>query len=774
MECHFFLHEIMERKAKTMNSYLAKSYGELGSETIVGHTQNLLRQFQLFKSEYPNALSDQDWQLLKIACQYHDLGKMNAKFQTKLHDKHKTEDGEIPHGLLSVSLIPINLLKQEGFSKIQLQALCYAIALHHNRNLDEITDKQYQREIELLKREATDFPFTELGLPESVPRKQSKQYYTLNHYLKLNDKSYLEYILIKGLLNRIDFAASGYYEVESIPRIQLEKNVLETWRKKNPNANWNDLQEWTGQYQDKNIVVTGQTGLGKTEAALRWLGNDKGFFLLPLRSAINAIFQRFSDNYQLDSEHLALLHSDMMSFLIDNESKHHQKIQMREFVRLVNESRQLSKQLTVATLDQLFNFVYHYQGYEPKLATLSYSKVVIDEIQMYSPSLLAYILYGLRLVQDYGGHFEVMTATLAPFIVELMGKYGLKFIQPEQPFFNQNLLQRHSVRVEHQQVSAKEILKHYHSNKVLVVCNTISKAEELYDDLKGTVKNLNLIHSRFIHQDRLNLENKICEFGKTASDETGIWIGTQVVEASLDIDFDVLVTELSELNGLFQRMGRCYRKRQLEDNKYNVYVFDGGNENPSGIGNGETSVVDYGMYCLTKQSLNNVDGPLSEKQKICLINNTYTMENIQRVSPNYVNEIDNTINYLKATVKIPPTKAEVTQRFRAINSITVIPEQVVEENSDLIDSSVRILNGEKKFNNADERRKCRILAKMRLNQLTLSIPLWMTGEANRHLVYNDKLEQCGYHVLNKGYSYSHDRGLSTSYVKDDNDSENVF
>lgn len=150
------------------------------------------------------------------------------------------------------------------------------------------------------------------------------------------------------------------------------------------------------------------------------------------------------------------------------------------------------------------------------------------------------------------------------------------------------------------------------------------------------------------------------------------------------------------------------------------------------------------------------------------------MENIQRVSPNYVNEIDNTINYLKATVKIPPTKAEVTQRFRAINSITVIPEQVVEENSDLIDSSVRILNGEKKFNNADERRKCRILAKMRLNQLTLSIPLWMTGEANRHLVYNDKLEQCGYHVLNKGYSYSHDRGLSTSYVKDDNDSENVF
>lgn len=758
-----------------MNKYLAKSYGELSSETIVEHTQNLLRQFQLFKSEYPNALSDQDWQLLKIACQYHDLGKMNAKFQTKLHDKHKMEDGEVPHGLLSVSLIPIKLLKQKGFSKIQLKALCYAIALHHDRNLDGITDRQYQREIELLKKEAANFPFTELGLPESIPRKQSKQYYTLNHYLKPNDKSYLEYVLIKGLLNRTDFAASGHYEVESVPRVRLEKNVLKTWQKKNSNASWNDLQEWSGQHQNENIVVIGQTGLGKTEAALRWLGNDKGFFLLPLRSAINAIFQRFSSDYQLDSEHLALLHSDMMSFLIDKESKHYQEIKMRGFDRLVNESRQLSKQLTVATLDQLFNFVYHYQGYEPKLATLSYSKVVIDEIQKYSPALLAYILYGLRLIQDYGGHFEVMTATLAPFILDLMDKYGFKFTQPEQPFFNQNLLQRHSIKVEHQQASAEEVLKYYHSNKVLVVCNTINKAEKVYDELKKTVKNLHLIHSRFIRQDRLNLENKICEFGKTTSDETGIWIGTQVVEASLDIDFDILITELSELNSLFQRMGRCYRKRQLKDNSYNVYVFDGGDEDPSGIGKGETSVFDYGMYTLTKQVLKSIDGPLSEKKKISLINNTYTMENLQRVSPDYVNEINGTIDYLKATVETPPTKAEVTHRFRSINSITVIPEQIVEENSDLIDSSVRILNGEKKFNNTDEQRKCRIFAKMRLNQFTLSIPLWMAGKANCHLVYNDRLEKCGYHVLGKGYRYNHDRGLSTSYIKDDdNNLENIF
>ncbi len=71
-----------------------------------------------------------------------------------------------------------------------------------------------------------------------------------------------------------------------------------------------------------------------------------------------------------------------------------------------------------------------------------------------------------------------------------------------------------------------------------------------------------MIHSRFIRRDRRQKEKDINAFSKNT--KTGIWIGTQVVEASLDIDFDLLITELSELSSLFQRMGRCYRKRNYE------------------------------------------------------------------------------------------------------------------------------------------------------------------------------------------------------------------
>ena len=84
-----------------------------------------------------------------------------------------------------------------------------------------------------------------------------------------------------------------------------------------------------------------------------------------------------------------------------------------------------------------------------------------------------------------------------------------------------------------------------------------------------------MLHSQFIRKDRRDKEEQILEVGKEGSKEKGIWITTQVVEASLDIDFDILITELSDLNSLFQRMGRCFRKREFNSEGYNCYVYTG-------------------------------------------------------------------------------------------------------------------------------------------------------------------------------------------------------
>ena len=74
-------------------------------------------------------------------------------------------------------------------------------------------------------------------------------------------------------------------------------------------------------------------------------------------------------------------------------------------------------------------------------------------------------------------------------------------------------------------------------------------------------ENVYLLHSRYIRRDRAFLEKQIMDFAE--SEEAGIWITTQIVEASLDIDFDVLHTEMCTADSLLQRMGRCNRKEDI-------------------------------------------------------------------------------------------------------------------------------------------------------------------------------------------------------------------
>ena len=66
----------------------------------------------------------------------------------------------------------------------------------------------------------------------------------------------------------------------------------------------------------------------------------------------------------------------------------------------------LYEKITTCTIDQIFPFVFKYRGYEKIYATLSYSKTVIDEIQAYSPEIVAVILKGLQMINNLNGKME--------------------------------------------------------------------------------------------------------------------------------------------------------------------------------------------------------------------------------------------------------------------------------------------------------------------------------------------------------------------------------
>ncbi|HRL80484.1 MAG TPA: CRISPR-associated helicase Cas3' [Propioniciclava sp.] len=101
-----------------------------------------------------------------------------------------------------------------------------------------------------------------------------------------------------------------------------------------------------------------------------------------------------------------------------------------------------------------------------------------------------------------------------------------------------------------------------------VVCNTVGRAQEVFDALRGSVpdEELILIHSRFLAPERLAREADLVSKLGNAPDAHRprrlIVVGTQVLEQSLDIDFDVLISDVAPIDLLLQRVGRLHRHQR--------------------------------------------------------------------------------------------------------------------------------------------------------------------------------------------------------------------
>lgn len=712
------------------NNYLAKSNGE----TVLEHTEKLIKNFKILSDIYSDLNVNKD--LLLLSCIYHDLGKININFQKSIENFAFNNYSGIMHGLLSLAFINVENLLPE-FEISDIKALIYSVALHHERDFSLVAKKDYSSEIDEMNLEVENFTPTleklkkifteatgrkiELFNDEKLKKLSSKFYklgerpYSMNNY-----EIFKKFVMLKGLLNRIDYASSAYVEVEK--KNDFLEEELENFKKKKLKiSEWNKMQKFMAKNKERNVILKAQTGLGKTEAGFLWIGNGKGFFTLPLKSATNSIFERLT-NQIISTENkrkIGLLHSNFKDVYIENYDGNESEI-----LKYITSTRQFSLPIAICTIDQLFDFVFKAAGFEMKLATLSYSKTVIDEIQMYSPELMGYLLYGLKQITEFGGKFSVITATFPPILNYFLKKLKIDFIESEN--FIENKI-RHSVKVLDEEINAEFIDKIYQKNKnlkILVVCNTIKKANEIYEKLNNMgIANINLIHSRFINSDRKKKEEEIFEFA--SSTKSGIWIGTQVVEASLDIDFDVLITELSDLNGLFQRMGRCYRKREFDKKtgEYNCFVFS---KRCSGT-LGEYSIVDKEIHKKSKEALNKVDKFLSESHKISLIEKVYSYESLKNTK--YFETIEKTINFLENLLsEYSMTGREVQKKLRNIFNEDIIPLKIFEENKEKFLKSKEIINQKTEiFNEGDKKKKVieKLKAKEVIENFKVSVPAYL-------------------------------------------------
>lgn len=640
-------------------------------ESLREHTMELIKRFNQLKESYGNTIQlSHVWDLLYLAALYHDTGKAYSYFQYQIkrnlgQELEKPELSHIPHNYLSPFFLPLAQLR---LPKHQRRILIEAITYHHERdfspNIDQlikVAKKDLYHKFEQVEKElGIEVPEDDrffYKIVDDMNRRRTK--------LKDNDENYLTYVLVKGLLHRLDHAASAHVDLEIDADFDLAKLTMNYLKKlTSRNSGYlRPLQEFAYKHQNKNLILTAQTGMGKTEAALIWAGKKKTFFTVPLRVSLNALYDRVSSD--MDYHACGLLHST---------SAHHlDEKGIENWEVIYDQSVHFSNKIIFTTIDQILKFPLRFRGYEKYYATLAHSCIVIDEIQAYSPWVVAIVIKALKMIHNIGGKFMIMTATLPQIYLDTLQEVGVIDDNCLVEKFYDDSYVRHCYTLNNRSIldDINQMIMAGKQEKVLVIANTVDQAVQLYQEISsdGSV-DVYLFHARFLQKDRQILETSLKKFDKNRQ-RTGIWITTQIVEASIDIDFDKLYTELAPLDSLFQRFGRCYRKRKLQDKKNNINIYT---EEVSGHGTVyDADILEYSRNFL-EDHLSSQGSIILESQKMEMVEKLYSKETL--IGTNFYRDFQKAMLELEQIEDHTYTYQDAQKLLRGDHAVMVIPRKV--------------------------------------------------------------------------------------------------
>ena len=696
-----------------MSKFFAKSYNKGAlKETIEEHTLKVVNECRRLKSIINNPMiSDNIWNIAEIACWIHDLGKYNGKFQKKIELNKRSISGEIPHGFLSTGYIPENIDDADFFP------LFYSVAFHHERpinfseeNFNDVFEKDLKPKLKFLD-------WLSLNSNGNINELWYKNYYS---YLDKNKQQYLnlfkekneeqrlnkkKYIYIKGILHRCDYAASAGIEVEDPPIIEdREKLFYNYLLKENKKA---ELREFQKEFKDKdNIAVVADTGLGKTGLAVLW-SKRKMFYVLPNRTSTNAMFETFEKIYPENT--VGLLHSSGMFYLLDknNEDDH-------SIIKEYESTKMLAKPVTVTTADQLFTAVFKYFAYEKIYATLSYSDIIIDEIQGFSPQQIVPILHQIKETKKLGARYLIITATLPQLIKEEFEELGVDVFSNRPSTYDHIL--RHKVKIEKDK-SIFELEDQILSSQgnILVIVNNVTTAQELFEKLrKNNLRAIDILHGRFVWKERGHKEEKIKNYQKS---KNAIWVTTQLVEASIDIDYDILFTEAATIDSLIQRMGRIYRHRNNDySGDYNIYIAE--NVDESRVKSiYEKELRDASIEKISKSLDENLF--LKSAKKRDIVEEIYSKDFLEDINSNYLKEWEDIEEIINSDWDVI-LKSEGQKIFRDIFTVEAIPSKFSGDAENLCEELKSISN----IKGENERKLSRTKILKQLKDISAPVPFY--------------------------------------------------
>ncbi len=365
-------------------------------------------------------------------------------------------------------------------------------------------------------------------------------------------------------------------------------------------------------------IIESPTGEGKTEAAkllARRIGAKRGYdeiyFALPTTATSNAMFERVKDHVEkrlgLSKNLVRLIHGQ--DFLDDEDDS----IQPMESVEPGQDSPSESPALTwfepkkkallapigVGTIDQAELAALNVRHNALRMLGLAGKTIILDEVHAYDTYMTTIIKRMLTWLGTLGSSVILLSATLptarrkelaqafagdsAKSIENLADYPSLLTISasgchtdtpdPVQPDKSITLHLKDFVDDAAQQKAAWLVEQVAQGGCVCWMTNTVKRAQQIYQHLLEMSRSdvtCDLLHARFPLAERKKREMAImARYGKTGQrPEKGIVVGTQVLEQSLDLDFDVMITDLAPIDLVLQRAGRLHRHEREAATRY--------------------------------------------------------------------------------------------------------------------------------------------------------------------------------------------------------------
>lgn len=571
---------------------------ERAGESIVEIAGELiLRQLGLPSAIWLSRLA----RAVRVACLCHDLGKANDGFQKMVRGKLHPTRQPARHELLSALLLEeenhpvrewaLSLLKEEAQDDAEMLLNCVigAIAGHHLkldvdwkkaalalqggcgmslRMLLNHPDFQTIFRKQIVDGE-TDFSLVD-GEENFLGNRQFPFNLKSNRWsdkLKRDAEWWRFAAAVKALVAAADVAGSAMLpEKENIRRWvhetlrervtvkQLQEVVTVRLKGQPPRP----FQEAIGDSREPVTLVEAGCGSGKTAAAYLWAAHHadgkKLFFCYPTTGTATEGFIGYVAETDIEAKLMhsrAIVDLEGIAEVADDDASDH--------LLRIESLNMWSPQVVICTADTVLALPRNNRRGLYNSPSILSAAFIFDEVYAYSNRMFEALTALIKALP--GASFLLMSASLPKSRKEFLQKQlgEIKEIASPKDWEEIRRYKFRQAGFEQAFEEAKAVLAD--KKRVLWICNTVKQSQQVFDSFKALGVDARNYHSRFKYEDRREKHRGIVkEFSADRPKQGIIAVTTQVAEMSLDLDADLLISEVAPISALIQRLGRLNRR----------------------------------------------------------------------------------------------------------------------------------------------------------------------------------------------------------------------